>query len=232
MSSVAILGGLAFMLLCVCLVVMHSLSRRRVTLFDWSMLAMGALYGGGWALVVTVTAAGENPFWSPWLLPNQAYYPLHTVMALVLLGGLWLGWLLPFGFRGSQGEAYVQGRVVRQIQRDRPRLTAAAWFMLALAFCAQWIYVQAYGGFLGLLDYAAMIRSAILPTPLNRNREPDLSYVERTAEAIAPHLRAGQLIVLESTTYPGTTTELLRPILERLLPRLFARARGSGKSKI
>ena len=54
-----------------------------------------------------------------------------------------------------------------------------------------------------------------VPTPLNRYREPDLSYVERTAEAIAPHLRAGQLIVLESTTYPGTTTELLRPILER-----------------
>ena len=54
-----------------------------------------------------------------------------------------------------------------------------------------------------------------VPTPLDRNREPDLSYVERTAEAIAPHLRAGQLIVLESTTYPGTTAELLRPILER-----------------
>ena len=54
-----------------------------------------------------------------------------------------------------------------------------------------------------------------VPTPLNPNREPDLSYVERTAEAIAPHLRAGQLIVLESTTYPGTTAELLRPILER-----------------
>ncbi len=54
-----------------------------------------------------------------------------------------------------------------------------------------------------------------VPTPLTRDREPDLSYVERTAEAIAPHLRAGQLIVLESTTYPGTTAELLRPILER-----------------
>ena len=54
-----------------------------------------------------------------------------------------------------------------------------------------------------------------VPTPLDRNREPDLSYVERTAEAIAPHLREGQLIVLESTTYPGTTAGLLRPILER-----------------
>jgi UDP-N-acetyl-D-glucosamine dehydrogenase len=54
-----------------------------------------------------------------------------------------------------------------------------------------------------------------LPTPLTRHREPDLSFVERTAEALAPHLRRGQLIVLESTTYPGTTREIMRPILER-----------------
>lgn len=53
-----------------------------------------------------------------------------------------------------------------------------------------------------------------VPTPLNEYREPDLSYIEKTAHAIAPHLRAGQLIVLESTTYPGTTEEVLVPILE------------------
>lgn len=53
-----------------------------------------------------------------------------------------------------------------------------------------------------------------VPTPLNKYREPDLSYVENTARAIAPHLRRGQLIVLESTTYPGTTDEIMRPILE------------------
>jgi UDP-N-acetyl-D-glucosamine dehydrogenase len=54
-----------------------------------------------------------------------------------------------------------------------------------------------------------------VPTPLNEYREPDLSYIESTAHAIAPHLRAGQLIVLESTTYPGTTEEVLTPILEK-----------------
>src|SRR5437763_12052758 len=53
-----------------------------------------------------------------------------------------------------------------------------------------------------------------VPTPLNENREPDLSYIVSTAEAIAPHLRAGQLVLLESTTYPGTTEEVLLPILE------------------
>src|SRR5436305_617089 len=54
-----------------------------------------------------------------------------------------------------------------------------------------------------------------VPTPLNEYREPDLAYIRDTAEMIAPHLRAGQLVVLESTTYPGTTEEVLIPILER-----------------
>ncbi|MCB2010527.1 MAG: nucleotide sugar dehydrogenase, partial [Geminicoccaceae bacterium] len=54
-----------------------------------------------------------------------------------------------------------------------------------------------------------------VPTPIGRHREPDLSFVEGTAETILPHLRAGCLVVLESTTWPGTTRELLRPILER-----------------
>jgi UDP-N-acetyl-D-glucosamine dehydrogenase len=53
-----------------------------------------------------------------------------------------------------------------------------------------------------------------VPTPLDERREPDLSYVEQTARAIAPHLQHNQLIVLESTTYPGTTEELVLPILE------------------
>lgn len=53
-----------------------------------------------------------------------------------------------------------------------------------------------------------------VPTPLTKHREPDLSYVENTARAIAPRLRRGQLVVLESTTYPGTTDEVIRPIFE------------------
>jgi UDP-N-acetyl-D-glucosamine dehydrogenase len=54
-----------------------------------------------------------------------------------------------------------------------------------------------------------------VPTPIGRNREPDLSYVRETAEAIAAALRPGQLVVLESTTWPGTTREVVQPILER-----------------
>jgi UDP-N-acetyl-D-glucosamine dehydrogenase len=54
-----------------------------------------------------------------------------------------------------------------------------------------------------------------VPTPLGEARQPDLSYIVRTGEAIAPHLKPGQIVVLESTTYPGTTEDVLRPILER-----------------
>jgi UDP-N-acetyl-D-glucosamine dehydrogenase len=74
-------------------------------------------------------------------------------------------------------------------------------------------------GFAATSDFSQLERmDAIVicvPTPLNEYREPDLSYIVKTAEAIAPHVRPGQLIVLESTTYPGTTEEVLVPILER-----------------
>ncbi|MGH1468696.1 MAG: nucleotide sugar dehydrogenase [Bdellovibrionales bacterium] len=54
-----------------------------------------------------------------------------------------------------------------------------------------------------------------VPTPLTKHRDPDLSYVVSTMEMIAPYLRKGQMVSLESTTYPGTTDEVLRPIIEK-----------------
>ncbi len=54
-----------------------------------------------------------------------------------------------------------------------------------------------------------------VPTPLTRTREPDLSYVRSTCEEVSKHLQRGQLVVLESTTYPGTTEEVVMPILEK-----------------
>jgi len=53
-----------------------------------------------------------------------------------------------------------------------------------------------------------------VPTPLNHHREPDMEYVEKTTRTVAEHLREGQLVILESTTYPGTTEDLIIPILE------------------
>jgi len=54
-----------------------------------------------------------------------------------------------------------------------------------------------------------------VPTPLTKHREPDMSFVIGTTTAIAPHVRTGQIVVLESTTYPGTTQEIMQPILEQ-----------------
>ena len=53
-----------------------------------------------------------------------------------------------------------------------------------------------------------------MPTPLSKYREPDLNFVVSTTEALVPYLRPGQVISLESTTYPGTTEEELRPRIE------------------
>jgi UDP-N-acetyl-D-glucosamine dehydrogenase len=74
-------------------------------------------------------------------------------------------------------------------------------------------HFDATADFTRLRDMDAVL--ICVPTPLDERREPDLSYVEQTALAIAPNLQRGQLIVLESTTYPGTTEELVLPILER-----------------
>src|SRR5437867_6722042 len=54
-----------------------------------------------------------------------------------------------------------------------------------------------------------------VPTPLNKNREPDISYILKTGKSIAPHLARGALVVLESTMYPGTTDEDLKSVIEK-----------------
>src|SRR5689334_3586232 len=87
-------------------------------------------------------------------------------------------------------------------------------------------------GFTATADYSKIANmDAIIicvPTPLNDHHEPDLSFIEKTAQAIAPYLQPGQLIVLESTTYPGTTEELLIPILEQKNPKGLKAARNGA----
>jgi UDP-N-acetyl-D-glucosamine dehydrogenase len=90
-------------------------------------------------------------------------------------------------------------------------------------------------GFSATSDYAHIEEmDAILicvPTPLNQYHEPDLSYITDTTHAIAPHLQAGQLVVLESTTYPGTTEEVMVPILEKENKLGLKAARGDSSSQ-
>jgi len=87
-------------------------------------------------------------------------------------------------------------------------------------------------GFSATSDYSRVDEmDAIIicvPTPLNQYHEPDLSFITDTTHALAPHLRAGQLVVLESTTYPGTTEEVMLPILEKENKKGLKAARGAS----
>ena len=89
-------------------------------------------------------------------------------------------------------------------------------------------------GFSATSDYARLVdMDAVIicvPTPLNQYHEPDLSYITDTTHAIAPHLQAGQLVILESTTYPGTTEEVMLPILEKENKNGLKAARGTSSS--
>jgi UDP-N-acetyl-D-glucosamine dehydrogenase len=76
-----------------------------------------------------------------------------------------------------------------------------------------------HDGFKATLDYGEIAQMDVVimcvPTPLDDYHEPDLSHVRDTVRSIAPHIHAGQLIILESTTYPGTTEEVVVPLLEQ-----------------
>jgi UDP-N-acetyl-D-glucosamine dehydrogenase len=98
--------------------------------------------------------------------------------------------------RLNRGESYI-----RHIPSDR-----VTELLRTERFCA-----TAEPAVFGEVDVVVIC----VPTPLTEAREPDLSYVAATGRMLARHLRPGQLVVLESTTYPGTTDELLRPILEQ-----------------
>jgi UDP-N-acetyl-D-glucosamine dehydrogenase len=80
------------------------------------------------------------------------------------------------------------------------------------------IAAMAAGGFEATSDFSRIgeVEAIIIcvPTPLSRHREPDLSYIVETMKAVTPHLRAGQMLSLESTTWPGTTEEVLRPFID------------------
>jgi UDP-N-acetyl-D-glucosamine dehydrogenase len=90
-------------------------------------------------------------------------------------------------------------------------------------------------GFQATADYSRIGQMDVViicvPTPLNEHHEPDLSFVTGTVKAMAPHLRQGQLIILESTTYPGTTEEVVIPLLEQGNPlglRVAREAESAG----
>jgi UDP-N-acetyl-D-glucosamine dehydrogenase len=96
----------------------------------------------------------------------------------------------------NAGESYIQHIDAGRVQRARQQQKLEASMDFARAAEAD-----------GLI--------LCVPTPLNQYREPDLSFIRNTMAALLPHLRSGQVLSLESTTYPGTTEEELRPLVEQ-----------------
>ncbi|MDR3416671.1 MAG: nucleotide sugar dehydrogenase [Nevskia sp.] len=135
----------------------------------------------------------------------------HTAV----VGVVGLGYVgLPLALRFAEAGIKTVGF---DIDPEKPRKLAAATSYINYIPDAA-IAAALAAGFEATTDFARSRDADALiicvPTPLDRHREPDLSYVLDTARELARHLRAGQLVSLESTTYPGTTDEELKPVLE------------------
>jgi UDP-N-acetyl-D-glucosamine dehydrogenase len=74
-------------------------------------------------------------------------------------------------------------------------------------------YLRATGDFSAIAEMDTI--NICVPTPLSKTKDPDMRYIEAACEAIAPHIKPGTLVILESTTYPGTTDEVVRTLIER-----------------
>jgi UDP-N-acetyl-D-glucosamine dehydrogenase len=104
----------------------------------------------------------------------------------------------------------IDAEKVKGLNRGKSPLEHVSDSRIAATREAQ--FFEATGDFQRLSDVDIVV--ICVPTPLGKHREPDLSFVTSTSQGIARSLRRGQLVVLESTTYPGTTSEIVRPILE------------------
>src|SRR6202790_287501 len=145
------------------------------------------------------------------------------------VGIIWLGYVgLPLALLFSEQKFAVTGFDIDQRKVD----TLAQGGSYIYRISKEEIQTAKAQGFSATSDYSRIVdMDAIIicvPTPLNQYHEPDLSFITDTTHAIAPHLQPGQLVVLESTTYPGTTEEVMVPILEKETKSELKAARGSS----
>jgi UDP-N-acetyl-D-glucosamine dehydrogenase len=156
------------------------------------------------------------------LRSKEAMPPLATALLdrlrakTALIGVIGLGYVgLPLSLTLAEAGVKVLGF---DIDPEKPRAIAEGRTYLKQFSSERIAAVSRPGTFSATSDLDRLSEpDAILicvPTPLTKHLEPDLSFITRTAKAIAARLRQGQLVVLESTTYPGTTHEVLKPILE------------------
>jgi UDP-N-acetyl-D-glucosamine dehydrogenase len=147
-------------------------------------------------------------------IERKAEYFKGAQLKVGIIGCGYVG--LPLGLRFAEAGHRVTGLDVDVAKVEKLNRGESYIQHIPVAKIRQYVaskHFSASGDFTRLATMDAVI--ICVPTPLDERREPDLSYVRETAEAIAPNLQRGQLVILESTTYPGTTEELLLPILER-----------------
>ena len=137
--------------------------------------------------------------------------------AQLKVGIIGLGYVgLPLGLRFAEAGHRVTGFDVDTMKIEKLNRGETYIEHIPVTKIRQHVASKHFGAttdFSKLADMDAII--ICVPTPLDERREPDLSYVQITTESIAPYLQKNQLVVLESTTYPGTTEELVLPILEK-----------------
>jgi len=136
----------------------------------------------------------------------------QSTIAVIGLGYVGLPLILGFNEAGFRVQGFdVNQKLVDELALGKSRIAHIGSSRVGEAI--------ATGRFEVTTDFSNIARvDAIIicvPTPLNRHMEPDLSYIKATARNVAPHIKTGQLIILESTTYPGTTKEILLPMLEK-----------------
>jgi UDP-N-acetyl-D-glucosamine dehydrogenase len=159
--------------------------------------------------------------------PDQLKSKIQHRQARV--GIIGLGYVgLPLALLFSEQKFAVTGFDIDQRKVD----TLAQGGSYIYRISAEEISAAKAQGFSATSDYARLVEmDAVIicvPTPLDQYHEPDLSFITDTTHAIAPHLQAGQLVVLESTTYPGTTEEVMLPILEKENRNGLKAARGTS----
>jgi UDP-N-acetyl-D-glucosamine dehydrogenase len=147
------------------------------------------------------------------------------------IGIIGLGYVgLPLALLFSEQKFSVTGFDIDQRKVD----TLAKGDSYIYRISAEEIRKASARGFSATSEYARLVEmDAVIicvPTPLDEYHEPDLSFITDTSHAIAPHLQAGQLVILESTTYPGTTEEVMLPILEKENKQGLKAARGTSSA--
>jgi UDP-N-acetyl-D-glucosamine dehydrogenase len=138
-------------------------------------------------------------------------HPKEITVCVVGLGYVGLPLAIQFARSGVRVVGVdIDGAKVDQINQGRSYIKHILSETIVEALVAK--QLSASTDFSRVKEAGAVI--ICVPTPLNKNREPDISYILKTGKAIGPHLQRGTLVVLESTTFPGTTEEDLRRVLE------------------